>query len=49
MILRHTAPNELAAEQCGRIPEAGIDQTCKRWRIIKETTSKPRTAAAGGA
>ena len=38
-----------AAEQCGRFPEGGIHQTCKQWRLIKETTSKPRTAAAGGA
>ena len=44
-----SAHNEPSAEQCGRFPEAGIHQTCKRWRLRKETTSKPRTAAAGGA
>jgi len=41
--------NEPAAEQCGRFPEASIHQTCKRYRKIKETASKSRTAAAGGA
>jgi hypothetical protein len=45
----NTAANEPSAEQCGRFPEGGIHQTCKQWRLIKETTSKPRTAAAGGA
>jgi len=41
--------NEPSAEQCGQFPEAGIHQPCQqRWKG-KETTSKPRTAAAGGA
>jgi hypothetical protein len=44
-----TLGNVPSAAQCGRFPEAGIHQTCKRWRLRKETTSKTRTAAAGGA
>jgi hypothetical protein len=35
--------------QCGRFPEAGIHQTCELYRKRKQTTSKSRTAAAGGA
>jgi len=42
-------PNEPAAEQCGRFPEVGIHQTYQQRWEGKETTSKPRTAAAGGA
>jgi len=34
--------------QCGRFPKNGIHQTCKRYWKIKETTSKTRTADAGG-
>jgi len=41
--------HEPAAEQCGQFPEAGIHQTYKQWCKGKRTTSKPRTAAAGGA
>ena len=37
-----------SAEQCGRFPEGGIHQTCQQPWIGKETTSKSRTAAAGG-
>jgi hypothetical protein len=45
LITGHYKP---AAVQCGRFPEAGIHQTCKwRWER-QETTSKTRTAAAGG-
>jgi hypothetical protein len=44
-----TTPNELAAEQCGRVSEAGTHQSCKWSWLRKETTSKPRTAAASGA
>ncbi len=47
--LKITVANTPAAEQCGRFPEAGIHQTINRYRKRKETTSKTRTAAAGGA
>jgi hypothetical protein len=43
-----TLPNELAAKQCGLFPEAGSQQTYKRYRLKKESTSKSRTAAASG-
>jgi hypothetical protein len=42
-------PNEPSAEQCGRFPEGGIHQTYQQSWKRKETTSKSRTAAAGGA
>ena len=45
----HTATNEPSAEQCGQFPEVSSHQTYKRKWKRKETTSKTRTAAAGGA
>jgi hypothetical protein len=39
--------NEPSAEQCGRFPEADIQQTYIGYGKGKETTSKSRTAAAG--
>jgi len=42
-------PQRAGSREMRAVPEAGIHRTFKRYRNGKETTSKPRTAAAGGA